>query len=45
MFYHGYDNYMAVAFPEDEVGFSDKFLLSYFLADARSSFDQYPANL
>lgn len=20
MFYHGYDNYMKVAFPEDEVG-------------------------
>lgn len=21
MFYHGFDNYMDVAFPEDEVGF------------------------
>lgn len=21
MFYHGFDNYMQIAFPEDEVGF------------------------
>lgn len=21
MFYHGFDNYMKIAFPEDEVGF------------------------
>ena len=45
MFYHGYDNYMAVAFPEDEVGFSHEYLVSHVLADVRSSFDQYPANL
>jgi hypothetical protein len=23
IFYHGFDNYMNVAFPEDEVGFSN----------------------
>lgn len=32
MFYHGFDNYMKVAFPEDEVGGSWNFTLFSFFS-------------